>query len=120
MTDIPDGAWLCNDPRCSKWHVGSPLFGTEQVLNDKDIEREAIIKLVEMEHQVVQDATYWVYKLGPMAGEDAGKYTVLEEEFDKEEKEWFFDTVEEAVDKYMELVRAWRGGDEPSWNKTGA
>lgn len=84
-------------------------------------EREAVIRLVEMEHQVVQDATYWVYKLGPMAGDDAGKYTVLEEIYiDDEKRETLFDTVEEAVDKYMELVTAWRGGDEPSWNKTGA
>jgi hypothetical protein len=87
-------------------------------------ERDAIILLVEMEHQVVQDATYWIYKLGPMAQEYDGQYTVLEEVADRsgkvpDPKEHLFKNVEEAVDKYLELVREWRGGDEPSWHPKG-
>ena len=72
-------------------------------------ERAAIILLVEAEHQVVQDATYWVYQFGPLAGDDCGKYAVLEEVHGQEEKETVYSTVEEAVDRYLELVRAWRG-----------
>ena len=82
-------------------------------------EREAIKALVELEHQVVQDATYWIYQLGPLAEDDCGKYTVLEEVPDKvgkiNPKEHIFINLDEAIDKYLELVTAWRGGSTPSW-----
>jgi hypothetical protein len=79
-------------------------------------EFEAVKFLVEKEHQVTMDATVWVGMLGPMAAEEAHKYSVTIDGIKEDEKEWIFDTVDEAVNKYLEEVEKWTGGH--SWFDT--
>jgi hypothetical protein len=78
-------------------------------------EKELIVETIKADHQVVMDATIWVYKLGFMAQDDDGKYTVLVEHFDEHgmcselEEVGVFETPEEAADKYLELVNEYNG-----------
>jgi hypothetical protein len=80
-------------------------------------EFEAIKFLVEKEHQVEMDGTICVQMLGPMAEEHAGQYSVVLDEVDKEQQEYLFDTVDEAVAKYLDEVEKWTGGR--SWFDIG-
>ena len=77
-------------------------------------DRAAIIKLVDADHQITMDATIWVYKLGELAGDQCGQYTVVDEYDDKQgvrnkQKEFIYKDVEDAVDHYLELVKEWIG-----------